>query len=631
MNETKMGLSFVATFLAVVGGLAGCSSSAETRASTPGTDNDPGPDATSQAGGPSGPTDAGVSSTLRDSTSPAMPIEGGSVAPVTLDSGRTAVADGGDGGGTAVPSASVGGDSGIAVFAPPMPNCASGTDGVTNCGAGGSGNESCCSSLAVAGGTYDRTYTYGQTSSYADPATVSNFRLDKYLVTVGRFRQYVAYMTSGSGAPPADGSGIHAHLNAGKGLANSASPGTYEPGWNANGWNSLVDSITQLPDLATGPDAASVWNANLACEPNYATWTATPGNGERLPINCVDWYEASAFCIWDGGFLPSEAEWEYAAAGGSQQREYPWGSTDPGTANQFAIYGDGESQCYYPSGAASTCTGVANMAPVGTASKGAGYWGQLDLVGEVFEWNLDWYAPYAACTDCAYLTAASNRVMRGDLLNDATLLLPPERFDVAPSFRAVNLGFRCARTPSATKDGGTTSTATGTPVSSPTTAPDSGVSPGMNVPIVVPAGCTVPSPVSFTTDVQPFLNASCGKTGAANASNGGCHVLDNESTMEEGGKSHAYDWITGTAHASSCPETPTPFRFQVVMAVMQEADPPSCSKCDKMPSATTPPRTPLTACQLATFQSWLNESYVAQLHRYDGISPTTPYPMPPWN
>jgi hypothetical protein len=270
---------------------------------------------------------------------------------------------------------------------------------------------------------------------------------------------------------------------------------------------------------------------------------------------------------------------------------------------------------------------------VGTASKGAGYWGQLDLVGEVFEWNLDWYAPYASCTDCAYLTTASNRVMRGDLLNDATTLVPANRFDVDPSFRAVNLGFRCARTPSGTATGtATTATTTGTTTTTgPTAGTDGGTTSGMNVPVVIPAGCTVPSPVSFTTDVQPFLNASCGKTGTANASNGGCHVLDNESTMVEGGKSHAYDWITGTAHASSCPETPTPFRFQVVTAVMQEADPPSCSKCDKMPSATTPPRTPLTACQLATFQSWLNEPYVPQLHRYDGISPTTPYAMPPWN
>ena len=343
----------------------------------------------------------------------------------------------------------------------------------------------------------------------------------------------------------------------------------------------------------------------------------------------MNWWEAAAFCIWDGGFLPSEAEWEYAAAGGDQQRQYPWGSTSPGMGNQYAIYGDGESACYYPSGTAATCTGVANIAPVGFASQGAGRWGQLDLVGEVFEWNLDWYAKYAACTDCAYLKPAANRVMRGDLLNDASTLAPASRFDVDPAFRAVNLGFRCARPPTGATPAPATTMGTATVMMTGTTA--GATAPGMSVPVTAPAGCTIPTPVSFQKDVQPFLNASCGRSGGANASNGGCHVLDSESTILEGGRNHAFDWITGTAHDTSCPQTPTPLRFQVVMAVMQEANAPSCSKSRIMPPASTPPRTPLTACQIATLQSWLNEPYVEEYHRYDGISPTTPYAMPPWN
>jgi hypothetical protein len=40
---------------------------------------------------------------------------------------------------------------------------------------------------------------------------------------------------------------------------------------------------------------------------------------------------------------------------------------------------------------------------------------------------------------------------------------------------------------------------------------------------------------------------------------------------------------------------------------------------------------PLTACQIATLQSWLDEPLVTQTHRADGISPTTPYAMPPFN
>ncbi len=267
----------------------------------------------------------------------------------------------------------------------------------------------------------------------ADPATVSSFRMDKYLVTVGRFRQYVNYVTGSGGAPPPNGSGIHTHLNGGLGLVNSGNDAgiSYETGWNATDWNAYI---------ATGPSAASTWNTNLACGGN--TWTVTASGNENLPITCVDWYESYAFCIWDGGFLPSEAEWAYVAAGGSQEREYPWGSTDPTTANQYAIY----LNYYYT---VNPTTGVVNVAPVGTATLGAAYWGQLDMEGEVWEWNLDWVATYVdPCTNCAYLTSASYRVLRGsNWTSRKPYLLSPLRFGEAPTYRITFDGFRCARTP----------------------------------------------------------------------------------------------------------------------------------------------------------------------------------------
>jgi formylglycine-generating enzyme required for sulfatase activity len=313
------------------------------------------------------------------------------------------------------------------------PSCRAPGQGLTTCGADG---DSCCASLEVAGGTYHRTFTVmnGEPTGLADPATVSTFRLDKYEVTVGRFRRFVSAWNGGAGFTPPAGSGKHGHLNAGLGLANSAVAGTYETGWS----ESDDGRITPTDD-------------NLGLCSGYATWTPSPSSQENLPINCVNWWEAYAFCIWDGGFLPTEAEWKYAAAGGSQQREFPWGSTAPGTENQYAIYG-----CCYPAGAGSCtdtwCDGARNIAPVGTARLGAGAWGQLDLAGSFWEWNLDFYPDDAAfvdpCTNCASLTAAPTRVVKVGNFAEGPYYLPNWiRYDYDPGNREIYLGFRCARAP----------------------------------------------------------------------------------------------------------------------------------------------------------------------------------------
>jgi formylglycine-generating enzyme required for sulfatase activity len=297
--------------------------------------------------------------------------------------------------------------------------------------------ESCCTSIEVPGGFYQREFTH-ENGVGGDGVTVSGFRLDKYDVTVGRFRQFVSAVLPGDGGtgwlPPA-GTGRHVHLNGGQGLVAVGTPldggtavdaGTvYESGWIA-----AYDSNVAPTD------------ANLACE-SFATWTTVAGANEHLPIDCVNWYEAYAFCIWDGGFLPSEAEWEFAAAGGTQYRPVPWGLGYGIPMDDYAII-----YCYYPPNDAgvSSCVGTANVAPVGAAFLGAGRWGQLDLLGNVGQWNLDWYSNYVLCTDCASLLSGSWRTSRGGPEdNDHTPTAYRSWND--PTTRTGRLGFRCARAP----------------------------------------------------------------------------------------------------------------------------------------------------------------------------------------
>ncbi len=283
----------------------------------------------------------------------------------------------------------------------PPTSCQGGQVGAgMNCG-GANGTDDCCASPLVEGGTFNRE------NRATNPATVSNFRLDKYEITVGRFRAFVAAGMGTRANPPASGSG--------------ANPRVSGSGWDS-AWNTGLSATTA--DL----------KAAVQCNATDQTWT---GNDDKRPMNCITWYEAFAFCVWDGARLPTDLEWNYAAAGGSDERAYPWGSTEPNAT--LAVYAfDGRS-----------CTGIDCVAPVGSTPAGRGKWGQDDLGGSVWEWALDIYASYPSrCSDCANVSGTGDRVIQGGgFTTDYSFLLTSMSWGMPSVPREDYFGARCARTP----------------------------------------------------------------------------------------------------------------------------------------------------------------------------------------
>ncbi len=209
-------------------------------------------------------------------------------------------------------------------------------------GAPGAGHDcngdSCCARLEVTGGDFDMQLDQGGAGARTH---VAAFAMDKYEVTVGRIR---AWVRAGQPVPP---------------------EGTV-----------LFDDGKRSPIRWPGKAAIVQSEKHLAGWKRYDTWT---GGEERRPKNSINWYTAAAFCWSEGGRLPTDAEWKYAAVGGDEQRPYPWGAEPP--TPERAVYncsGDGDPSC-----------SLADLQPVGSRPLGAGRWGHMDFAGSVFEWTLD--------------------------------------------------------------------------------------------------------------------------------------------------------------------------------------------------------------------------------------------------
>jgi len=277
-----------------------------------------------------------------------------------------------------------------------------------DCGA--SGEVDCCAAASIPDGAFSRF------NDPAFPATVSSFYLDEFEVTVGRFR---AFVDAWPESRPKPGDGAH-------------------PKVAGSGWQSAWDTF--LPVTADDLRASADCRGDPKVDP-FVTWTRSPGPNERAPIACVSWYEAFAFCAWDGGRLPTLAEWDDVAVGGDEQRKYPWGSAPPDPSRAVLDF--------TPNGA---------FAPVGSAPAGASRWGVLDIGGSRGEYVRDGFHDTvpttenpSRCDDCIIMNNFNEKwfgVRDAFFNNDPSLANvgeDPTTGTVTGDSRDVVTGIRCAR------------------------------------------------------------------------------------------------------------------------------------------------------------------------------------------
>ena len=217
---------------------------------------------------------------------------------------------------------------------------------------------------------------------------LDSFYIDKYEVTNGQFKKFV------------DATG-------------------YVTDGEKQGWGYLWEGSNEWP------------------RPKGASWRAPRGHGSSIrgkgnhPVVQVSYNDASAYLKWAGKRLPTEAEWEKAGRG-IDGRLYPWGNGwDPSRLNSWEA-------------------GPHKTTPVGSYLRGVSPYGAYDMLGNVWEWVLDWYHPtyYRTPRQWSNPTGPAegkHRVLRGACwLNEkhVTRCAHRDNYVSVPDFRIHLGGFR---------------------------------------------------------------------------------------------------------------------------------------------------------------------------------------------
>ena len=169
------------------------------------------------------------------------------------------------------------------------------------------------------------------------------------------------------------------------------------------------------------------------CDATGWAFPAESDQGDDHPVACASWDDAQAYCAHYGYILPTEAQWEYAAAGPAATA-CPWGEI---WQQEYCCYWENRG----PEG---------NTFAVGSFPLGASWCGALDMAGNILEWCADWYgADYYQVSPTLNPPGPANgteRVFRGgSWAHDSYWCLTTTRSSFFQSYIDNFVGFRVAR------------------------------------------------------------------------------------------------------------------------------------------------------------------------------------------